>query len=176
MGSVGLHHSIDAEDAFEDKGQERNLIFFCEQGVGVGELLDVVGAVVGWEGDACEDDPGSAGLESGDDFVEVGAGVFDAQAAQAVVATELHDDDCGLESEDAVEAFDTVFGGIAADALVDDTVLVAEGVEVGLEVVGVALAGVGAVAGGETVAETDQEGSCVVCSIRGSGLCGYGGC
>ena len=64
------------------------------------ELLDVVGAVVGWEGDAGEDDFGSAGFEGWDDVVEVGAGVFDAEAAEAVVAAELDDDDGGLKGED----------------------------------------------------------------------------
>ena len=68
---------------------------------------------------------GSAGFEGGDDLVEVGAGVFDAQAAETVVAAELDDDDGGLQGEDGVEAFDTVLGGVAADALVDDAVVVA---------------------------------------------------
>ena len=49
------------------------MVFLCEDGVGGGELLDVVGAVVGGQGDAGEDNFGSAGFEGGDDFIEVGA-------------------------------------------------------------------------------------------------------
>ncbi len=100
-------------------------------------------------------------------MVEVGAGVGDGEAAEAVVAAELDDDEVGMEGEDVGEALDAVFGGVAADAEVDDAVFVALLVEIGLEVVGVALAGVGAEAGGEGVAEADDEGTVVV---------GVGGC
>jgi len=55
------------------------LYFFCEQDVGVVELLDVVGPVVGGKGDAGEDDSGSAGFEFADDFIEVCAGIFNAE-------------------------------------------------------------------------------------------------
>ena len=105
---------------------------------------------------------GSAGFEGADDLVEIGAGVFDAEAAETVVAAELDDDDCRLHGDDAVEAFDAILGGVAADALVDDPVFVALCVEIGLEVVGVAFAGVGAVAGGEAVAEADDQRPLVV--------------
>ena len=47
----------------------------ADDGVGVGELSDVVGAVVGRKGDAGEDDFCAAGFEGLDDVVEVGAGV-----------------------------------------------------------------------------------------------------
>ena len=56
--------------------------------------------------------------------------------------------------------------------------MVAAGVEVGLEVVGVALAVFGSVAFGEAVAEADDDGAVVVCwSGLGSGFrCGrFGG-
>ena len=76
-----------------------------------------------------------------------------------------------MEGEDGVEALDAVFGGVAADALVDDAVVIAGGVEVGLEVVGIALAGVGAEAGGEGVSEADDEGAVVV-DWGGSDGCG----
>ena len=73
--------------------------------------------------------------------VEVGAGVGDGQAAEAVVATEFDDDDGGLQGEDGVEALDAVLGGVAADALLDDAIVIAVGVEVGLKIVGVAWPG-----------------------------------
>ncbi len=65
----------------------------------------------------------SAGAaERGDDAVEVGAGVCDGQAAQAVVAAELDDDDGGVQGEKLGEALEAVLGGVAADALVVDAV------------------------------------------------------
>ena len=159
MGSVFLHHAGDSEDALEKKRQQRDAVFFCKQGVGCVEACDVVGAVVGWERDAGEDDGDFAGFEGGYDLIEIGAGVFDAQAAEAVVAAELDDDDGGLQGDDAIDAVDAVLGGVSADALVDDAVVIASGVERGLQVVGIALADFGAVSFGEAVAETDDQGA-----------------
>ncbi len=117
----------------------------------------------------------SAGvLQRGDDAVEVGAGVCDGQAAQAVVAAELDDDDGGMRGEDLGQALDAVLGGVAADALVVDAVVEVEVVEVGLEVVGVALAGADAAAGGEAIAEADEDGAVVVGLGFGARDCGAG--
>ena len=66
-------------------------------------------------------------LRVADDLVEIGAGVFDAEAAETVVAAELDDDDRGLQGDDAVEALDAILGGVAADALVDDAIVIAAG-------------------------------------------------
>ena len=67
-----------------------------------------------------------------------------------------------MKGEDVGKARDTVFGGVAGDAEVDDAVGEAALVEVGLEEVGVGLTGVGAEAGGEGVAEADNDGAVVV--------------
>ena len=162
VGAVALHHAGDSVDVLEEEGEERSFVFGGEQRVGGVELLDVVGAVVGRESDAGEDYFCAGGFEGGDDVVEVGAGVFDAETAEAVVAAELNDCNGGVEGEDGGEALNAVLGGGAADAEVDDAVFVALPVEIGLEVVGVALAGVGAIAGGEGVAEADEERAMVV--------------
>ena len=173
MDSVGLHHAGDTVHVLEDEGQERDVVFGGEDGVGAVELVDVVGAVVGRESDAGEDEFGSGGFEGGEDVVQVGAGALYGEAAKAVVAAELDDDDGGVEGEDGGEAFDAVFGGVAADALVDDAVVEAAGAEVTLEVVGIALAGVGAVAFGEGVAEADDEWTGVGWSVgHGDGFRG----
>ena len=104
----------------------------------------------------------SALLQRADDRVEVCCGLGDGQAAEAVVAAELHDDELGLRAMTRCDAVEAVLGGVAADAGVDDVVVVALGVEVALEVVGIALAGIDAVAGGEAVAEADDDGPAVV--------------
>ena len=164
--TVGLHHSGDAVDVLEQEGKQGNAVLPGEDGVGLVELADVVGAVVGREGDAGEGDLDAGALERGDDEVEVGASVCDGQAAQAVVAAELDEDDGGVQGENAGETLEGVLGGVAADALVVDAVVDVALVEGGLEVVGVALARAGASSGGERVAETDEEGA----MVRGGGF------
>ena len=127
---VGLHHAGYAVDAFEQEGKHGDVVLLCQQRIGVVELLDVVGAVVGWKGDSGENDLCAAGLERGYDLVEVSARVRDGQAAQTVIAAEFDDYHCWLEREDMVEALDSVFGGVAADAFVDDAIAIAVAVEV----------------------------------------------
>ena len=132
------------------------------------EFFDVVGAVAGGKGDAGEDYLGAALLQLVEDGGEVGLGLFDGQAAEAVVAAELYDNDLGMAGDDELDALEAIFGGVAADAGVDDVVVVAVGVEEALEVVGVGLAEIGAQAGGERVAEADDERTGV--DGRGRGL------
>jgi len=134
-------------------------VLLRECGIHGVEFFDVVGAVAGGEGDAGEDYFGAAGLELREHVGKVGLGLFDGQAAEAVVAAELYYDDLGMASDDELDALEAVLGGVAADAGVDDVVAVALGVEEALEVVGVGLAEVGAEAGREGVAETDDEGA-----------------
>jgi len=168
VGVVGLHHAGDAVDVFEQEGQDGDVEFAAEGRVVGGEGVDVVGAVVGGEGDSGDGDFGTGLLKLRDHGLEVGAGGLDLEAAEAVVAAELEDDDLGFHGQDAGEAVDSVLGGVAADALVDDAVVEAFAIEVLLEEVGVALAFVGSVAGGERIAEADEERTFV-----GSGI-GFG--
>ena len=76
----------------------------------------------------------------------------------------------GCRARTLGEALDAVLGGVAADALVVDAVADVALVEEGLEVVGIALAGADAGAGGEAVAEADQDGA-VVCVRSCGGRC-----
>src|ERR1700679_1588111 len=48
VGSVALHHSFYAEDVLEEEWEQGDVVFVADDGVGVIELFDVVGAVVGW--------------------------------------------------------------------------------------------------------------------------------
>ena len=85
----------------------------------------------------------------------------DGQAAETVVASELDYDEGGFQGDDAIETINTVFRGVSADAIVDDTIAVALSVECGLQVVGVTLAGFGSVSFGQAVAKTDDQRACV---------------
>ena len=69
VGGVGLHVTGDAVDVLEEEGEEGDVIFFRERGVHGVEFFDVVGAVIGGEGDAGEGDLGAAGLELVDDAI-----------------------------------------------------------------------------------------------------------
>jgi len=161
VSAVGLHHAGDAVNILEQEGKHGDAVTAGQQGVGLVELADVVGAVVWREGDAGEGNFGPGTLQGGDDLAEVGAGVCNGQAAQAVVAAELDDDHGGMQREDLGQAFNTILSGIAADALVVHAVADMEAVEVGLQVVWVTLARIDTAAGGEAIAEADQEGAMV---------------
>ena len=151
-----MHVAGDVVDVFEEEGEERYVVLLREGGVHGVEFFDVVGAIAGGKGDAGENDFGAAGLELREDAGEVGLGLVDGEAAEAVVAAEFYDYDFGVAVDDELDAIEAVLGGVAGDAGVDDVVVVAVGVEEALEVVGVGLAEVGAEAGGEGVAETDD--------------------
>ncbi len=128
VGGVVLHVAGDAVDVFEEEGEEAEVVLACEGGVHGVEFFDVVGAVVGGEGDAGEDNLGAGFLELVDHGGEVGLGLFDGEAAETVVAAELDDDDGGVVGYDAGEAVEAVFGGVAGDAVVEDVVGVVLGV------------------------------------------------
>src|SRR5271165_1065966 len=100
-----------------------------------------------------------SGLQSGEDLVQVAAGLLGGQTAQAVIAAEFNDDNFGVHSNDGTEIGDSVLGGCAAGALVVDLVMVAERVEFLLQIIGIGLAGLEAVAGGDAVAEANQQGA-----------------
>jgi len=172
VDAVFLNGSGNRVDIGVEHGKERHAVFRRDETVGFIEGLDVVGTVVTRQGDASEDDFAAGVDEGGDDGIEVAARVGDGEAAEAVVAAELNDDNGGMEAENVLQAVDSVFAGVAADAGVDDLVVVAAVVEVGLEVVGVGLAGRDSVACGDAVAEAGNDGS----TIRGDGTgAGRGG-
>ena len=71
MDTIVLHRAGNTIDVLEQEGDERNLIFVRQQRVGFTELLDVVGAIVWRECDACEHDFYSSLEQRRNDLVEV---------------------------------------------------------------------------------------------------------
>jgi len=159
MDAVFLNSAGDGVDAGVEHGEQGNMVFGSDEAVGFVEGFDVVGAVIGRQSDAGEDDFAAGLQQSGDDGVEVAAGVGDGDAAESVVAAELDDDNGGMEAEDVFEAVDAVFGSVAADTGVDNFVAVAAAIEGVLQVVGPGEAGGDAVTGGDAVAEAGNDGS-----------------
>jgi len=80
------------------------------------------------------------------------------QAAEAVVSAEFDDHNFRMQSQDGGQAGDSVLGGGAAGAFVDDFVAVAMGVEALLQEVRVRLARLEAVAGSDAVPKANQDG------------------
>ena len=76
--------------------------------------LDVVGTVVGRQGDAGEQDFDVGVFERGQHVVEIAAGLGERDAAQAVVAAELDNDNFRVQEEDGVQCCYGVLGGGAA--------------------------------------------------------------
>src|SRR6185437_1204976 len=113
-------------------------------------------AVLGWKRDASERHLDAAALQAFDHRGDVLLHHGDGQATQTVVSSEFQDNDLRLVREHAVDAFEAVLGCVTADALVDNPVAIARGVEQALQVGWIARRWFNSKAGGETVAEADD--------------------
>ena len=159
VDAVGLDGSGHGVDVRVEHGQQRNVTARGDLMVHEIELMNVCLAVVGREGDAGEHHFGVRGDKAGDDGLKIALGDGEGKAAEAVVAAEFDDDYGRVHGEDKREAIDAVLGGVAANAGVDDAVVVAAGVEVMLERCGPCLAGDEAVASGDAVSIADDGGT-----------------
>src|SRR5262249_24977602 len=90
-------------------------------------------------------------------------------AAEAVVAAKLEDYDGGVERSGGVDARHAAFGGIAADAEIDDAVCPAVRVDLSLELIGEALSVGESVAGAEAVAKDGDDSALIARDGRRSG-------
>lgn len=151
----GAGNGVDAGIEF---GQQGHVILCRNQPVGLIKLTNVVGAVIGRKGDAGEEDLAAGVDQSGDDGVEVAACGVDGDAAEPVVAAEFDNSHGRVEAEDVFQAVDSVFAGIAADAGVDNPVVIAASIEERLQVGRVRERGIDAMAGGDAVAEASDDG------------------
>ena len=71
-----------------------------------------------------------------------------------------------MKSEHVFQAVNSVFGCIAVNALVDDVIGITTTVEVALQIVWIGLSSDDAVAGGQRIAEADDDGASVICGLR----------
>jgi hypothetical protein len=74
VDAVFLDGSGNRVDIGVEHGQEGHAVLCCDEAVGFVEGFDVVGTIVGREGDAGEDDLAAGVDEGGDDGVEIAAG------------------------------------------------------------------------------------------------------
>ena len=138
MNAVGLDVTFDAVDILEDEREQRNSELLRECGVHRVELRDVVAAVLRRKRDAGESHSCSRALQALDHCGHIALCDEDGKTAQAVVAAELEDDDLRFARKDLVDAFEAVFCGVTADALVHNVVVVSGGIEQALQVRGIA--------------------------------------
>ncbi len=157
MNAVGLNRAGHIHKIPVDHGHDGGAVFGGEIAKYLVELMNIVGAVVRRKGDAGEENPDVRVFERHDHGIEVVSSLTERQAAKAVVAAKLNDDDCGVQGDDGVEAGNSVFTGGAARALVENLVAIAEFVEVSLESVRVRLTGGETIACRDAVAVADQE-------------------
>ncbi len=158
MHSVVLHAARHAVNALQKEGKQRRVILLRQQSVGVVELLDVVGAIVGRHGDPAEDNFGSRSLQSADNLRKIFACRRDGKTAKSVVTSERNDDNFGVESDHCGQPFDAVLRGITADAGVHHVIFVAACVQVSLKIVWITLTDVSSVTGSKRVAEGYDDG------------------
>jgi hypothetical protein len=93
---------------------------------------------------------------------------------QAIVSTEFKDYDRWMERKNRGQTLHTVRSGIAANAHVDNVIVVSGSIDQPLEVVRKALAGVEPESGGETISERRDDGTRISClkspgSLKGCG-------
>lgn len=163
VDAVGLHAAGNAIDVLEQKRQQRHMILPGQESVGFVELPDVVRAIVGRKCDAAQHHLDARMLERRDNAIEIAARALDGKTTQAIVAAKRNDGERGFESEHIIEAVNAIFGRVAADAGVDDVIGKAFRVEVFLQKIRVAVAAVGSVAGGEAIAERDDDRAGISC-------------
>lgn len=156
VDAVGLHTSCGAVNILEQKREQRHVILLRQRCVNLVELADVIRAIVRRERDAAEHDLSPRVLQRGDDLIEIPPCTVDGKPAETVVAAEGYDDERRLEGEHILQALNAVFGRIAANAGIHHVVMKALVVEVAFQKIGIAVAGVGAVACSQAVAEGDD--------------------
>lgn len=96
-------------------------------------------------------------FEPRQNLIEVTAGLIGGQPAKPVVAAELDDDHLGMQHHYRMKTGDRILGGSSAGSLIIDCVVIAAGVEIPLQCVRVRLPSLQTVAGGDTVAEADND-------------------
>lgn len=139
------------------------------------ELLHVVGSVVGRQSDAGQNHLAPGLQQRADNGVQVTARIGDGDAAQPVIAAEFDNHNGRMQSKHVPEAIDAIFGRVAADSGVDDAVMVAAAVELGLQNGGISMPRIDSVSGRNAVAKAVDDGNgsarCSV-TIRKQEKCG----
>ncbi len=151
-----------------EHGQKRDMVFRRNLLIDRVELPDIVRPIVGRESDPRQHYFASAFEQRLHHRVQIGPSRRARQPAKTVIAPELDDDHRGMERHDAIQPVYPVLGGTSADSLAEDEVMIAAGIEIALEVVWIAVTLIDAIAGGNAVAEANDDGDGAARSRVGS--------
>lgn len=148
-------------DALEEEGDEGGVVRFGQLHEHPAKPFGVVGAQIGRRLHPGDDDRGVrvGGAGAVDDRLEVGARALEVVAAEGVVGAEGEDEDRDGLTEEPVDAAESAGRRLAAHAGVDHAERVPGLVDLPLDQRRVGLLGGEAVAGGERVAEEEDDGS-----------------
>ena len=144
------------DQVFVDHGNKGYVMLGREGAVDFAERSNVVGAVIRGQGNASQQYFGVGLFERCQHLIEIAAGLFQGQAAQAVVAAKFDDDHLGMKPNNRRKGSSSVFRGGSAGALIDDLIVVALGAETARERVRKGLALLQPIAGGNAVSKANQ--------------------
>jgi hypothetical protein len=125
MQAIGLHQRRIQGHSIQQKRYPGHLLLPGQVGVQVGKAVSIAGPIVGRKPDAEQQNPGSGGPGQGNHVRKVVVNRLQRQAAQAVIGAQLQQYDGGVvHGEQVGQSFQAATAGLAADAGVDDLVLV----------------------------------------------------
>src|ERR1035437_8577262 len=165
MNVVPLHHSSNAINVLQQEGQHGHMVLLCKQRVRVVELANIVGTIIRRQRDTGARNFNARLLKRPEDLVEIRASVLDRQTAQPVVAAKLDNDDRRMKRKNLRQPLHPILSSVSANALVIDAVVEGQRVQIGLQVVGVALARIRAGASGQAIAETHQHRASIIARL-----------
>lgn len=168
VDSIALHTAWHTIDVLKQKREKRHMILTAQHRVDIVELADVVRSIVGRQRDAAEHNLNSSMLQRRDDLIEISARAVEGKAAQAIIAAEGDDDNNRLERKHIVQSVKTVLCCVSANAGVHHAIVKALLVEVLLQKIRIAVAGIRSIPCCKAVAECDNDRT-IVTGLR-SGL------
>ncbi len=76
MDAVGLNRAGDVDQVFVDHRHKSGVVFSGKCLIDLVKVTDVIGAVIGRQRDACEQDLNMRGLERGDNLIQIALRLF----------------------------------------------------------------------------------------------------
>ena len=164
VNPIRLNVAVGPVCAFQNEGQIGHLVLLRQCRIDRVEFRDVIGAITWRQRDACQSDLRMRCLQLVDHAGEVCFGLLQRKPAQAIVAAKLQHHHVRVQGDHASDAVEAVFGRVAADAFVHDTVRIVVTGQNFLEVLRIGLARIDPIAGCDTVAKAHDGRS--ICCLR----------
>lgn len=157
MNSIRLQRAGLAYQVLIHHRHKRNMMFRGKFAVHLIEIADVVGAVIWRKGNAGEENMAVHRGQRAQQRVEILAGFTERKPAEAVVAPELDNDDGGMQGKQGLHSGNGILCRSATGAHVSDLVVVAELIEIALQIGGIGLICGETVPSRDAVAVTNQK-------------------